>query len=206
MTFGTTLVYDEAWSSCSLLSSPCTSSLLDPNKCFPQHPILRHLQLVFLFHLLLWWWKEGRRCSTLWRHGRFLRKLCWRSVSWKLNNVFTSSETAVSSWRAQQYGSRSVVRSGTAVENIQNVICKTQRNVSHEMSVHKYKDNIHMRIIRNKSSTKLILNKPHLFIITQHSCISIQFLPLYMCYVVESKSFQPDIQKPRQMENAVRDT
>ena len=29
---------------------------------------------------------------------------------------------------------------------------------------------------------------------------------IYVCmYIVGSKSFQPDIQKPRQMENAVRD-
>jgi hypothetical protein len=32
------------------------------------------------------------------------------------------------------------------------------------------------------------------------------YVPMYVCmYVVGSKSFQPDIQKPRQMENAVRD-
>ena len=31
------------------------------------------------------------------------------------------------------------------------------------------------------------------------------FLSAFLLYVVGSKSFRPDIQKPRQMENAVRD-
>ena len=32
-----------------------------------------------------------------------------------------------------------------------------------------------------------------------------RYMPIYLAYVVGSKSFPPDIQKPRQMENAVRD-
>ena len=40
---------------------------------------------------------------------------------------------------------------------------------------------------------------------TTSSFETVELLHIFIMYVVESKSFRPDIQKLRQMENAVRD-
>ena len=51
---------------------------------------------------------------------------------------------------------------------------------------------------------------PYVLVAAIFSEILVHLFQITLCicsilYVVESKSFQPDIQKPRQMENAVRD-
>ena len=46
--------------------------------------------------------------------------------------------------------------------------------------------------------TATIYDRPHIIFILADDLVSV-------LYVVGSKSFRPDIQKPRQMENAVRD-